>query len=323
MKSYDVVSICNALVDLMYEVSDEDLLKYDLTKGNMHLIDQKGQEKLLNSIGNHAKAEELGGSAMNAMRALALLNKKVCFAGMIAQDEFGQKIKSRLNKLEINDRLSTSQDEATGTCMVLVTPDGERTMVTYLGASRLYTEEVIPVEELKQSKYFHFCGYQWDTEPQKKGILKAIDIAKAAGTKISFDLADPFVVTHNKSDFTDIIKKCDIVFANKEEAKILGDGSYEKMAEMVAANGSVAVVKLGAQGALIRTQDKTYQVDSVPTKVVDTTAAGDMFAGGMLYGLVNGLSLQESGKIAATLASDVISRYGATLSQEIIEGIRA
>ena len=113
------------------------------------------------------------------------------------------------------------------------------------------------------------------------------------------------------------------MFANKEEAKILGDGSYEKMAEMVAANGSVAVVKLGAQGALIRTQDKTYQVDSVPTKVVDTTAAGDMFAGGMLYGLVNGLSLQESGKIAATLASDVISRYGATLSQEIIEGIRA
>lgn len=322
MKSYDVVSICNALVDLLYDVKDEDLVRYNLTKGNMHLIDQNGQKKLLESFGDCAKAEELGGSCMNAMRSLALLGREVCFAGMVAEDTFGKKINRRLNELNIKGHINSTQSESTGTCMVLVTPDGERTMVTYLGASRLYTPDDVPVEEIKKSKYFHFCGYQWDTEPQKKGILKAIEIARSAGTKISFDLADPFVVQNHKEDFLDIIDVADIVFANKEEAKLLVGDDYNKMAELVSSKGAIAVVKLGSEGAFIQTKDGISRIDPVATTVVDTTAAGDMFAGGMLYGLVKGRSLEESGRFAAMLASDVISRYGAKLSPEVIEEVK-
>ncbi|MFK7824851.1 MAG: adenosine kinase [Oligoflexales bacterium] len=323
MKSYDVVSICNALVDIIFDASDEDLKEHNLTKGNMHLVDRSAQEILLSAFKGKSKGEELGGSAMNAMRALARLGKKTCFAGMVAEDHFGGKIKKRLGELSINGHLNVTKEEATGTCMVLVTPDGERTMVTYLGASRLYNSSHIPHKELTDADYFHFCGYQWDTEGQKKGILEAIKIAKDANTIISFDLADPFVVNNHKNDFLEIIKDhADIVFANKEEAHLLWGTEPKETAKVIASQGATAVIKLGSEGALIRKDDKEVKVSPISTQVVDTTAAGDMFAAGFLYGQSNKRPLDECGRIAATLASDVISRYGASLSQEAIDLVR-
>ena len=323
MNSYDVVSICNALVDIIFDATDEDLKAHNLTKGNMHLVERSAQEQLLDAFKGKNKGEELGGAAMNAMRALARLGKKTCFAGMVAEDHFGGKIKKRLGELSINGYLNITEEEATGTCMVLVTPDGERTMVTYLGASRLYNCSHIPRKELVDADYFHFCGYQWDTEGQKKGILEAIKIAKDAGTIISFDLADPFVVTHHKDDFLEIIKDhADIVFANREEAKLLWGLEANETAKVIASQGATAVIKLGAEGALVRKGDQEVKVSPVSTQVVDTTAAGDMFAAGFLYGQSNKRPLDECGRIAATLASDVISRYGASLSQEVIDLVR-
>lgn len=324
MKQFDVVSICNALYDVIYSAEDSDLVNFGFTKGNMHLVDRDTQERLLKTYAGYEKAEELGGSAMNAMRALAMLNKKVSFGGAISEDHHGKKIRSRMQELKMSPHLNVTTQEATGTCLVLVTPDGERTMVTYLGASRLYDNEVLPDSVLSSARYFHFCGYQWDTNEQKSAIIKAIDTAKAAGTKISLDLADPFVVTHHKKDLTDLVEqKADLVFANKEESKLLYGESPEKTAEIIANSGALAVIKLGAEGALIASKDQQIRVQPVKTQVVDTTAAGDMFAAGFLYGLCDERPLDECGRIAARLASDVISRYGAVLSDDVIKAILA
>lgn len=322
-KVYDVMGICNALVDILMEVTDEDIKTLGIRKGVMHLVDQKRQKEVLDYLKQKKQTIELGGSSLNALRTLAALGKKTIFAGMIGDDQYGERVKRRLEELNIKNHLDVSKKEATGTCIVLITPDGERTMNTYLGASRLYDESLIQFHDIARSKILHFCGYQWDTEGQKRGIKAALKAAKENDTLVSFDLADPFVVERNTADFRKVIDEyADIVFANKEEASLLYNSSPEETAKKIAASGATAVVKLGGEGALICSGTQKVKIAPVPTKVVDTTAAGDMFAAGFLYGFVSGKPLEESGRIAATLASDVISRIGATVSADAIKKCR-
>lgn len=320
---FEVTTVCNALMDIVVDVTDDDLIKLGYDKSIMTLVNEEEQKKILDHFKNHQHAIELGGSAMNAIRALALLKKKTSFTGMISEDRFGNEIKDRMFELGIKPNLGIT-DMATGTCLILVTPDGERTMLTYLGASLLYNSEHIPHNDIKSSKVFHFCGYQWGTENQKIAIKAAIKTAKENGTKISFDVADPFVVRANRDEFIELIKNdADIVFANKEEAKLLYDLESKETAAKIAETGAIAVIKIGSEGAIIQEKDTIYKIDPVKTEVVDTTAAGDMFAGGFLYGYTSGLTHDKSGHIAASLASDVISRYGATLSKEVLEKVLA
>ena len=214
-KTYAVSTVCNALMDIIVEATDKDLAHFELEKGRMHLVDEHRQIEILAYLSNHQQTVELGGSAMNAIRTLTELGHPTLFAGMVSDDEFGRNILSRASDLGIKTKLSMGSG-GTGTSIILVTPDGERTMNTYLGASRLYGGDIIPHEEIADSKVFHFCGYQWDTDGQKKGINAAIATAKENGVKISFDIADPFVVEHHRQDFIDLISEsADIVFANE------------------------------------------------------------------------------------------------------------
>jgi sugar/nucleoside kinase (ribokinase family) len=322
MKKYDVVAVCNALVDILVKANDSDLNALNLSKGVMHLVDQERQTEVLNHFSGKVEGIELGGSAMNAIRTLAQLGKKTFFAGMVADDEFGERIKSRMQELKIEFKLGDSST-ATGSCLILVTPDGERTMNTNLGASRLYGHKDIPVEAIKESRVFHFCGYQWDTDAQKQAINEAIEIAKEHKTMISFDVADPFVVDRHGDDFRSLIENhVDIVFANQEEAKLLYGLTPEETAAKIASTGATAVIKLGAKGALIQRGSEMVRIDPVKTTVVDTTAAGDMFAAGFLYGFSSDKPLATSGKIAATLASDVISRIGGVVSDGALKQVQ-
>jgi sugar/nucleoside kinase (ribokinase family) len=317
-RKYHVSSVCNALMDIVIDAEDKDLESLEMTKGIMHLVDQSKQNTLLEHFGDKKKTVELGGSSMNAIRTLAQLGKSTFFAGMVSEDNFGSQIKTRLNDIGIESAIAAGSG-GTGTCVILVTPDGERTMNTHLGASRLYSEDIIPHDKISDSEVFHFCGYQWDTNDQKAGIKSAIETAKKAGTKISFDIADPFVVNLHKDDFMEVIKNdADIVFANEEEAKILLGKSVEETAQAIADAGAIAVIKLGAKGAMIRSGDEVVMVEPVATEVVDTTAAGDMFAAGFLHGYTSKKPLSECGIIAANMASDVISRFGASVSDEAL-----
>jgi sugar/nucleoside kinase (ribokinase family) len=323
MKTYDITSVCNALMDVLIEISDDDIKKLGLTKGVMHLVDSNRQKEVLSHFKGKPHVTELGGSAMNAIRTLASLGHKTVFAGMVNDDEYGNRIRERMNSLGIKSYLGGHNDEATGTCLILITPDGERTMNTNLGASRLYDATHIPHQEIAQSQVFHFCGYQWDTEDQKSALMSSIKTAHQNNTLISFDLADPFVVDRNRDDFIRLIhEEADLVFANKEEAKLLFNKSPEETARRIAETGSIAVVKLGADGALVVKGKEEYRIAPVPTTVVDTTAAGDMFAAGFLHGFLKGRDLPTCGKIAATLASDVISRVGAIVSGDALSKAR-
>ena len=314
MKKYDVVGICNALVDILVPVEESDIKTLGLTKGVMHLVDSQRQALVLGHCEGRSHTIELGGSALNAIRTLAQLGKKTVFAGMVSDDSYGERILRRMEQLGIVAHLGRSH-EGTGTCVILITPDGERTMNTHLGASRLYTEANVPHAEISAAKVMHFCGYQWDTDGQKTAIKDAIATAKKHQTLVSFDVADPFVVGRNRDEFLALINEsADIVFANREEAKMLFGTSPEAAAESIAASGAIAAIKMGGEGAWVRRGAETFRIDPVPTDVVDTTAAGDMFAAGFLYGITSGKSLDVCGRMAATIASDVISRVGATVS---------
>jgi sugar/nucleoside kinase (ribokinase family) len=318
MKANDIVSICNALVDILVRVEEKDIEDLKLTKGVMHLVESDRQRQILKHFADHHHSVELGGSAMNTIRTLAELKKKAIFAGMISDDHYGDMIRKRMDQLGIEAKLGLSH-EPTGTCVVLITPDGERTMNTHLGASRLYTSAQVPFEAIKTSKIFHLSGYQWDSEAQKKAVKEALTKAKESGTVVSFDVADPFVVQRNQLDFVSLIEEyADIVFCNREEAKCLFGKTPDVAAQMISKAGAIAVIKLGAEGALLQQGDKTLRVDPVRTDVIDTTAAGDMFAAGFLYGYLGNRDLAVCGRMAATLASDVISRVGATVSNSAL-----
>ena len=323
MKTYDITSVCNALMDVLIEISDEDIKRLGLTKGVMHLVDSNRQKEVLEMFKSKSRVTELGGSSMNAIRTLASLGHKTVFAGMVNDDEFGKTIRDRMAALGIKAYLGGHNNESTGTCLILITPDGERTMNTNLGASRLYDATHIPHQEIASSHVFHFCGYQWDTADQKTALANSIKTAHQNNTIISFDLADPFVVDRNRDDFINLIQEeADLVFANKEEARLLFNTSPEDAARRIAETGSIAVVKLGADGALVVKGREEFRISPVPTKVVDTTAAGDMFAAGFLHGFLKGRDLGTCGKIAATLASDVISRVGAIVSEDALTKAR-
>jgi sugar/nucleoside kinase (ribokinase family) len=314
MKTHDVVGICNALVDILVEVQESDIAALELKKGVMHLVDADRQAKVLAHFRDLPHAVELGGSALNAIRTMAQLGRKTAFAGMVGDDDFGHRIVKRMEQLGIEAHLGRSR-EPTGSCVVLITPDGERTMNTHLGASRLYGDSEVPHQAIATAKVLHFCGYQWDTDGQKSAIRRAIQTATTSDTLVSFDVADPFVVDRNREAFLDVIHRdADVVFSNREEARMLFGDTPEVAARKIAESGAIAVVKLGAEGALVATRDKTHRIAPVATHVIDTTAAGDMFAAGFLFGLTLGRPLEVCGRMAATMASDVISRVGATVS---------
>lgn len=157
MSQYDVTSICNALVDILVDANDSDIETLGLTKGIMHLVDDTRQNEVLNHFEGAKPVTELGGSCLNAIRTLANLEAKTHFAGMVGQDKYGEMIKSRMEELRIEQSIDLSST-STGTCLVLISPDGERTMNTNLGASRLFDKSLVPTEALKSSKVFHFCG---------------------------------------------------------------------------------------------------------------------------------------------------------------------
>ncbi|MBI2601836.1 MAG: adenosine kinase [Deltaproteobacteria bacterium] len=319
---FDVVTICNALVDISYQASNADLAKFQLTKGHMHLVDSAKQKAIHEHFSGKNASVELGGSSLNVIRALAALQKKTAFIGMVSSDHYGYIIKKRMEDLKIGNRLIFSDEDSTGTCVILVTKDGERTGNTHLGASRLYNKDHVPFDDIRRTRVFHVSGYQWDTKSQKEAIMAALQAAKEANCKISFDVADPAVVMHHKGDFLNIISEfADIVFANEEETRLLFDRKPTEAASLIADIGAIAAIKLGSKGALIQKGKEIFTIPPVKATVVDTTAAGDIFAAGFLFGYLSEMSLDTCGQLAAYMASDVISRFGTTVSHEVIENV--
>ena len=320
----EIYGIGNPLIDVLAHASDSELEELNLNKGTMELIDSERGNFILDRIKDREKKYSCGGSAPNTMITLAALGVRTSLAGMVGNDELGDIYRKRLEQQGVISDLSTCPGD-TGSCIVLVTPDYERTMSTRLGVCQNFSPEHLNHEKIAEADYLYFTGYMWDTEPQKAALTEAVKTARKAGTKVVFDVADPFAVERHRDDFMDLIcNSVDFVLANREESHILlGYDDPEKASKELAAKCGVAAVKNSAQGSCISSNDGgcsplgSYSVDAV-----DSTGAGDNYAAGFLYALKKGYSLADAGRIASYIAAQIVRQTGAQFDEESAQKLR-
>ncbi len=312
---YDVFGMCNALFDIQAEVSDPQLTALKLSKGAMMLLSDAEQAAIIPEVKNQIVHTEAGGSGANTMIGVAQLGGKTSFTSRVGPDEHGRRYRESLTAMGVNPILGEGEGD-TGVSLILITPDAQRTMLTYLGQSQSVTASDLDLEALRASKYLYVTGYLWDTDSQKAAVLTAMREANAAGVKVALSLSDPFCIGRHKSDFKELLEKhVDVVFANKDEACGLMDETDPRVAAKALAklSGGLAAVTLDAGGSVLVSGDEIVEVPVYPVKAVDTTGAGDMYAAGILYGLTQNLPLAETGRIASYCAAQVVAKLGPRL----------
>lgn len=315
----DVVGLGNAIVDVVADASDAQLVELDLAKGAMTLVDADRSELLYQHMGQGI--EQSGGSCANSMAALAALGAKVGYIGRIKQDQLGAIFAHDIRATGVLFPHTPATDgPATARCLVFVTPDAQRTMQTYLGACVMLDESDVDEALVARAKVTYLEGYLWDRDGAKAACLKAASVARANGRKLALTLSDSFCVGRWRSEFRDLVQsRVDILFANESEITSLYETEdFDEAMEAVRREVPLAVLTRGAKGSVIVTGDKTHAIDPVPpARVLDTTGAGDLYAAGFLYGYTQDFSLSASGRLGSACASAVIAQYGARVQQPL------
>jgi sugar/nucleoside kinase (ribokinase family) len=313
-KKHHVIAIENALLDFMIEGTPSQLTELGLTKGVMQLVDEKKQKTVLESlekIGNTKPQIHPGGSAANCLRAMASLGSKTVYSSCVGKDSWGELFESKMRELGIEMKLGKTKEHHTGTCVVVVTPDGDRTLNTHLGACLNYDESYLPTNEIESSEILFTTGYVWDTPKQIQALEKAFKIAKESNTRIAFDVADPFVVQRWGTELNAVIKThVHTLFANADEAKMLVGSTGKEAAKKLGEWVPLVCVKDSANGAFVCFEGEIFHAPAFPAQVLDTTGAGDFFAGGFLHSICAGHSVQTSLRYALASASLVIENLG-------------
>jgi len=313
----DICGIGNPLVDILVYVEEEFLERHGLNKGIMHLIDDDQRKALLSLVKDRNPEYQAGGSCPNTMAALSLLGIKTALAGAVGNDQLGALYQNKITDRGVLSFL-THTSGPTGTSIILITPDKERTMNTHLAACRKFSTENLPLDIVKQSAVFYFTGYMWDTENQKAATRRAIDVAKESGTRVVFDVADPMAVERNREDFLELIERdADIVLANRKEAELLTGENVEEAVCTLNRLCHTAVVKNGDCDTLIGCNGRVWTVPCFKSDVKDTTGAGDNFAAGFLYGLMKCFDIELCGTAASFVAAKTIEKIGAQAPDDI------
>jgi|TARA_E500000075_G_scaffold131670_1_gene142478 sugar/nucleoside kinase (ribokinase family) len=307
-----ILGIGNAIVDVICKVEDDFITKNNLTKSTMKLIfDDKEFKELLADL----KIEKTvsGGSVANSIVGLSQLGNKVGFIGKVNDDDLGSKYEEGLKQENVKYFYSKKKEELpTGTCLILVTPDSERTMCTFLGTAGKINENDVSKDAIKQSEIILLEGYLWDEGEPKKAFEKAIQNAN----KVAMSLSDQFCVDRHKPHFLELVKnKLDITFANEQEIMSLIDAkSFDEVIDFSKSLGKIIVLTRGEKGAVAINGDEVVECGiKEGLKIVDLTGAGDLFAGGFLHGHVNNMSLKESLDKGTEMSSKVIQQIGARL----------
>ena len=308
----EILGIGNAIVDVICKVEDSFIVQNGLTKSTMKLIfNEKEFKKLLTNL----KIEKTvsGGSVANSIVGLSQLGNEVGFIGKVNDDDFGDKYEEGLKQENVRYFYSKKKEDLpTGTCLILVTPDSERTMCTFLGTAGKINENDINTDVIKQSKIILLEGYLWDEGEPKKAFDKAIKNAN----KVAMSLSDQFCVDRHKPHFLELVKnKLDITFANEQEIMSLIDAkSFDEVITFSKSLGKIIVLTRGEKGAVAVHNDEVVECGiKQGLKIVDLTGAGDLFAGGFLHGHVNNMSLKESLDKGTEMSSKVIQQIGARL----------
>ena len=328
MKKYDIYGIGNALVDTEYEVDDAFISKAGVGKGLMTLIDSDERKRLLNLLEveheHRAIKQAGGGSAANTMVAAAQLGANSFYSCKVASDETGDFFMSDLKIAGVDTNLDAGREEGiTGKCISMVTPDAERTMTTNLGISETLSPNELNREALRNSTYLYIEGYLVTSPTAFEAVKETINIAKEAGVQVSLTLSDPAMVENFKASFDALAELgIDLIFCNEDEARLWTAASNrgEAMARLKTVCGKV-VMTCGKEGALIFDGSEETMSVGIPTKAVDTTGAGDIFAGTFLFGLTHGMSFPACADLANKAASLLVSSFGARADQAALRGL--
>ncbi|MFN3817898.1 adenosine kinase [Blastomonas sp.] len=317
---FDVLAIGNAIVDVMAPADDALLSKEGLTKGGMMLIDADRATSLYEAMG---PAQEIsGGSAANTLAGLAGMGCKCAFIGQVADDQLGEVFAHDVRALGIDYATPVRAGETpTARCLILVTPDGQRTMNTFLGASQFLPASALDAKMIADAAVLYLEGYLWDPEEPRAAMRAAIDAARAAGRKVAFTLSDAFVIDRHRGDFLDLLDKgqIDILFANEAEIQSLAQiDDFDAAVAAISGKLPTLVVTRSENGAIAVHEGRRFAVAAEPIdKVVDTTGAGDLFAAGFLAGQAQGKDIETSLRMGAIAAAEIISHFGARSSADL------
>jgi sugar/nucleoside kinase (ribokinase family) len=319
----DVCGIENAILDVLLVTDDATVKSLGLHKGTMRLVETEEQARIFEAVRDMSPEIEAGGSCANVLRVASLAGAVTSYSSAVGNDPSGASFVEALARCSVRDHVARVEGR-TGTSVILVTPDGERTMNTHLGVCRQYRPEFVPVEEIESTKVFFTTGYIFDTPNQIRAIEKALETARGSGARIALDLADRFVMERSRTHLDRQFELgVDLLFANAEEARALtGLGPVEAAREL-SKKVRIASVTHGPNGAYLGAEGVVEHVPARRVDVVDTTGAGDCFNAGFLRGLVAGLPLYACGELATMLAADTITHLGVKLDPEVVEAARA
>lgn len=320
MKHYDVFGVGNALVDIIAFIDPNFLEKKQIQKGIMTLVDETKQGALLADLHDVKKELRSGGSAANTMIAITNSGGTCAYTGKVTHDTYGEFYKKDMEEAGVLFETTPDKDGHTGTCVVLTTPDAERTMLTNLGISTTLAPTDIDLETLKRSKYVYVEGYLWDGDSTKKASELSMKTAKENNIKVAFTYSDPFCVNRSKDEFIQLTKDyVDVVFCNTEEGLALSGKSDPKEAiSFISKIAPLVFMTAGKDGAYVAENGKINLVPGFPVKPIDTTGAGDAFAAGVLYGLTHGYSAQKSARWGNYVASRIVAEVGPRLSVRLM-----
>jgi sugar/nucleoside kinase (ribokinase family) len=326
VKDLDICSLGNGLVDIQYQVGFEDLEKTGFKSGEMALIDVDHQKNLLNLFTDKSHNLCSGGSAANSIIAFAGFGGKAAHKTILGNDEFGTFYSSEFKELGIELCAPIDNNLPTGTCLILITPDAQRTMLTYLGATSLFAPEHLNEDLIARAKWLYIEGYYFSQEHTKNSIFKAIELAKKHDTKIAISFSDNFIISIFYDDLKKAVDQADLLFCNASEGM-----NYTKTINFEDAisalqdlNKNFAITN-GAEGSTILWNEQRYDIPAYPVEAIDTTGAGDMFAGGFLFGILYMHSPKLAGHLGSYASSKIVSQLGARLSgshKEILEFVQ-
>jgi sugar/nucleoside kinase (ribokinase family) len=320
-KTTDVFGVGNALVDILAQVDDDFVCEHALVKGTMTLMDAEKQGGLLTHLEHHSLQLRSGGSAANTMIALARCGGSGFYSGKVARDSHGEFYRQDLMNSGIHFDIHPSPENGapTGTCLVLTTPDAERTMCTHLGVSTTLSPEDIHVERLERCQYCYMEGYLWDAPGPRHACLEVLHQAQRLGVRTAFTFSDPFLVDRFASELHDLVREhLDLVFCNAAEARRFCQmDSLQDCAETMGALAETVFITDGAQGCLVVHQERIDRVPGFPVTAVDLNGAGDAFAGGVLYGLTHGMTANQAARWGNYVASQIVQVVGARLAKSL------
>lgn len=315
---YDIYGIGNALVDVQTRVTEEALCNTGFDKGIMTLVDDQQQQTVLRKVDGFPRNLCAGGSAANTVVGVADFGGRAAFCGKVSQDEMGEFFLKQLQELGVDINVSPRGDGQTGTSAVLITPDAQRTMLTNLGAAVTVAPEDVEEEKLSRSRYLYVEGYLLTGDSSKAAAYKAIELAQKHGVKVAFTASDPFLVNLIRDEIWQLIEgPVDLFFCNEEEAKsLVGKDDIIQCAQEIHRHTDNVALTLGPKGSIIMHEGDVLPIEGVDTDANDTTGAGDMYAGGLIYGITNGMSWKQAGHLASHAAARIVSQLGARLERK-------